>query len=188
MFSQSYLKQCFDYDPETGVCTWKNRPRSHFKSDRWHNIWNKRFSGKVAGFHNARGYYSIRLDNKKNYKHRLICMWMGIDIDGMEVDHINGDRSDNRWPNIRVVSKSENLRNQRVRRNNKTGILGVSYFANLTKPWRVTFNKECRKTSTYFVETLFEAACIRKSLENKFGYHKNHGVKPALSEYANKKF
>lgn len=45
----AYLKECVNYNPETGLFTWLNRPLEHFKSLRACNAWNSRYSGLVAG-------------------------------------------------------------------------------------------------------------------------------------------
>lgn len=63
--------------------------------------------------------------------HRLI---MG-EPEGLEVDHISGDKLDNRRSNIRVASKNQNQQNARVAKNNRSGFKGVSW-NNQVKKWR----------------------------------------------------
>ena len=71
----------------------------------------------------ARSSQSSNYVNVKTYMHRLI---MGAEL-GESVDHISGDGLDNRRGNMRLVSHAENLRNQRVRVNNTSGLKGVSW-------------------------------------------------------------
>lgn len=69
-------------------------------------------------------YVSTSIDGKKNYIHRFLT---GVKGYKNKVDHINHNTCDNRKCNLRIVTNSENLQNSKVRRNNKTGITGVSF-------------------------------------------------------------
>lgn len=86
--------------------------------------------GKVAGNTNHAGYVRIGLGGAKSNSymaHRLAWLYMTGEWPVADIDHINGKRSDNRWVNLRSVSRSVNLQNQRVARsNNNTGLLGVT--------------------------------------------------------------
>ena len=179
MINQEYLKECFDYNINTGVCLWKRRPLYHFASEssRFTFI-GKNTGNPITCIHN-RGYLFVRLNGKGYLLHRLIFILMGHALAGFQVDHINGIKTDNRWINLRLVSQHDNLRNKKLRESNKTGVSGVSFYENLkSKPFRVTYYEDNNKRATeFFVSHLFEAACIRKSFENKNGYHANHGRK-----------
>lgn len=83
--------------------------------------------GSVAGSLNSEGYLLVWID-KINYKcHRLAWLYTyGCWPDN--IDHINGNRSDNRIENIRSVSAHENTKNQKIRSDNTSGFTGVSYY------------------------------------------------------------
>jgi hypothetical protein len=184
MIDQEYLKECFDYNKDTGDITWLTRPLHHFVNLAAMNSSNSKFAGKVAGSIMNRGYMLVGINGTRILYHRIILMLMGLDVTGKQVDHINGDKTDNRWANLRLVDQIDNLKNKSLRTSNKTGISGVSFYSNLKgKPFRVTYYEDGNKRATeFFVPTLFEAACARKSFEYKNGYHDNHGRKSTTSK------
>lgn len=107
------VRSFLSYDRETGHFTWVKRP-------------GKRVSvGDIAGGLN-RGYIHIAICGKQYRAHRLA--WFvehGHWPDG-EIDHINGNRSDNRIANLRVVDGKTNTQNRRTpMKRNKLGVLGV---------------------------------------------------------------
>jgi len=128
MISPALVKEFLDYDPETGVFHWKNRAEKWFPSKRIYNSWNSRDAGKVAGTVVRGGYLIIKIWKSRYRAHRLAWAHVYGEWPEGEIDHINGVSNDNRIANLRVVSHSVNMQNQkRARRNNKTsGLLGVS--------------------------------------------------------------
>ncbi|CAN7496246.1 HNH endonuclease [Phyllobacterium sp. LjRoot231] len=120
---QDYLKSVINYDPETGEFTWLRRP-------------NKRFTaGMIAGRISSTGYRVVCLDRKIYRAHRLAFVYMT----GLEppefVDHIDGDRANNRWENLRLATPSENQHNRKIPSSNTSGFAGVSYMATKRR-WR----------------------------------------------------
>jgi len=107
------LKELVRYCPDTGVFTWA-KPRRRC-----------RLGGKT-GCVAKNGYVVIRLDDVLYLAHRLAWLYQTGNWPQEQVDHINGDRSDNRWVNLREVSNMENAQNTRKPRpGNKSGFLGV---------------------------------------------------------------
>ena len=105
------------YDPETGRFTWLRPPARarHVKA------------GAEAGCLASDGYRQIRISRRGYMAHRLAFLLMTGAWPAGQVDHINGDRADNRWSNLRDVSASVNTQNQRrAQRGNRAGLLGVS--------------------------------------------------------------
>ena len=127
--------------------------------------------GKAAGFYQGRGYLQISIDDRLYFAHRIA--WLvhyGAHPEG-DIDHINGVKDDNRICNLRLVSPAENQMNVALSKRNKSGIVGV-HWNNKKSRWVVTIRKE---TLGYFTD-LFEAACARRSAENRLGFSEGHGL------------
>lgn len=123
--TQDFLKSILDYDPETGVFTWKTRPVEHFKTPGSWKSWNTKYAGKVAGSLHTEGYWCIVINYKQNYAHILAYLWMvGVWPDD-EIDHHNRIRNDNRWSNLRLA-KGLNAANCTLYSTSTTGYKGVS--------------------------------------------------------------
>jgi len=164
--SQEYLCQRFEYDPETGVLLWRYREGGYPQ-------WNKRFAGKPALNAQLAGYRRGKLDGKYYRAHRIIWKLV-FGTEPQNIDHINGDRGDNRIDNLRSVGQSENLKNMRRRRDNISGVTGVCWFKARSK-WHVRV-KVCGKDRHigYFAD-FEQAVAARKEAEKLNGYHPNHG-------------
>ena len=174
--SLDYLRECFDYNADTGELRWRRRPRKHFDSDKAHNISNGISAGKVIASKTTKGYLRALIDGKFHYAHRIAYkMATGEDIPkGYQIDHINGNPSDNSIHNLRVVSSGENQRNMKRNKNNTSGVQGVSWMKK-AKLWRARISiggKEIHLgTSTNKDKAIF----LRKEAEEKYGFHSNHG-------------
>lgn len=125
----------FDYDRETGCLIWKERPLSEFKTKASWASWNAKYPGRVAGTE-TEGRVEVTLkigegDPVRYKAHRLIWFYVYGDWpeEGKVVDHIDGDSTNNRLENLRVVDHTTNNRNKRLQRNNTSGRVGVSWDA-----------------------------------------------------------
>jgi hypothetical protein len=168
-----YLRDCFLYDATLGILYWKERPREHFKSNHAWAVQRAR-AGNVAGCHDhSTGYRVIGRNEKVYYAHRLIwAMTKGAWPE--EIDHINGDRLDNSWSNLREVSHAVNNRNTRLRPTNNSGTVGVS-FAKRELKWRARITHEGRDIHLGYFDTWGDAVNARAKAAERFGFHKNHG-------------
>lgn len=114
------LREVLSFDPETGDI-------------RWRQPGPKRRVGRVAGTE-INGYRAIGIDGTILLAHRIAWALMTGEWPTMEIDHVDGNRSNNRWANLRQATRTENAQNLHgVRRNNTSGYTGVSW------------SKSCRK-------------------------------------------
>ena len=174
------LSDLFTYDPDTGIIRHNpDRPKDSFETEKGYKCWKSKCSGVVIP-RNKRGYYSatvrvcgIRLGNL--YGHRIALGISGVDIPhGFEVDHIDGNESNNRLSNLRVVTKQENSRNRATSKNNTSGTTGVHYAKSECK-WRAAIMVDRKTISLGDYTNKDDAIKARKAAEVKYGFHENHG-------------
>jgi len=89
------------------------------------------------------------------------------------IDHISGDGTNNRWDNIRNVSRTGNSRNRRMNHNNSSGCAGVTWYPRYSK-WLARIGFKGKKITLGYFEDLQEAISVRKNAEVEIGFHPNH--------------
>lgn len=100
-----YLRRIFDYDPESGVLRWRENP------DRPAS-WNTRYSGQTAGSLDSKGYLRASIKKVRYAVHRIaFALFNGRDSE-YEIDHRDGDKTNNRGSNLREASHKQNMRNR----------------------------------------------------------------------------
>lgn len=131
---------------------------------------------KAGCTHKNTGYVSVSVLGQRYQAHRVIWKLLKKEEPNGEIDHINGDRADNRIENLRLIDKQKNLLNQKLYRNNKSGIHGV-YFCKSKKKWcvQLTFKGVQKYYGSY--ELLEDAIAQRKKIQKEFEFHENHGRK-----------
>lgn len=176
MLSVSYLKSVLSYCAESGTLTWLRRPESHFSSARVCNSWNAKHAGKVAGYLKPDGYYRIAIDGVRYPSHRIAwAIYYGeIVSSDLVIDHIDQDPSNNRISNLRAVTHQENMRNQPIRKNNSSGVTGVSY-SKKEKKWIARIDVNGRYARIGSFEDFQSAVKARRQAEADRGFHQNHG-------------
>jgi hypothetical protein len=110
-----HLRESLDYNAQTGIFTWR---KNHRRPD---------LIGKTAGSIHSAGYISIAIHNVKRLAHRLAWFHITGAMPEGHIDHINGNKLDNSFANLRQVTRFGNLQNMRqATKANKVGLLGVS--------------------------------------------------------------
>lgn len=146
-----------DYDPESGKFSWRYR----------FGPAGKPLQGE-PGWLTKQGYIRIASGGKEIQAHRLAHRFMtGGDVpQGMDIDHINGDRSDNRWRNLRVVTRTQNLMNSTIRPDNKSGVKGV-YWDSRRQLWQAEIKVAGKREHLGRFPTIEEAAAARREAEKR---------------------
>ena len=175
LHSPEYLRKRLAYDPNNGTLTWKNVTPCTQLTPKACAIINVKYAGKPAGtFINPWGYRIIGISSNVYLAHRVIwALWHRDWPDG-EIDHINGDKLDNRIQNLRVVDGVTNRRNMPMQRNNTSGHVGVTL---KNGKWCARIGSGARGHRLYLgtFDTLEEAVTARQAAEIQIGYAKTHG-------------
>lgn len=183
MISHKELAECLEYNPAIGQLFWRWRPNHHFKSGGIADRWNKKHAGSRAGvlsYSHKGGLYPRRqicIFNKIYREHIIIWAYCNkmFPASGEYIDHINGDASDNRIDNLRIVTHAENHRNRSMQQNNTSGFTGVSI--NRAGNWRARVKINGKEFSLGTYNTITEAAKAREAFirSNDHGFTKRHG-------------
>lgn len=176
-----YLNEVLEYTD--GKLSYRTRPDCHFINETESRRWNAQYSGNVAGHittdSSGKSYRRLSIDSQRCFEHNVVwLMFRGEIPTGFEIDHINGDGTDNHLGNLRLTDRTGNNRNRRLFSTNKTGVSGISFCKSRNK-YRCTIKNNEGKSEFKRFSDFFSAVCWRKSKENKYGYHENHGeVRP----------
>lgn len=171
----SLVRGLLSYEPATGVFLWRERTPAHFDSKHpWEwKKWNAKYANQPAGSL-QRGYIKINLGGDMVYAHRLAWLLSYGEPVPPEIDHINGNRTDNRIANLRGADRSGNSRNSGIRRDNTTGAKGVT-FDKATGKFRVTVSINGKHHRLGRFVTLKEAVTARREaaerLHGEFARH-----------------
>lgn len=118
---QATLKKYLNYNPDTGVFTRKlSGPRVK--------------AGKIAGTPDGQGYLAFGVAKGSYKAHRVAWLYVYGVWPDKQIDHINGDRSDNRICNLRLATNTQNQRNAKRRKDNKSGYKGV-HWCSTSEKW-----------------------------------------------------
>jgi hypothetical protein len=99
------VRSLFNYDPLSGDLIWKIRPSIRVRS-----------VGAIAGYVSNNGYRRVEFDGRSYLAHRIIWLWMTRKWPLHQIDHIDLNRANNRWTNLREATRAQNQWNTRPRK------------------------------------------------------------------------
>lgn len=120
------------------------------------------------------GYIYARLMGRAIYAHRAAWAISYGEWPKGDIDHINGDRADNRIANLRDVSRQENMRNAKRNRANRSGVVGVTW-CRAARKWQaqIGISGKCKYLGIF--SSRDDAVAARRAAERQYGFHENHG-------------
>ena len=145
------LRERLNYDPDTGAFTWKTR------------VGQRGLIGGVGGTVTKAGYIRIAIKRRAFMAHRLA--WLAMTGRWpVEIDHINQIKTDNRWSNLREVTRLENIMNTGLARNNSSGVKNVRFRSGR---WEVRFQRSGRDVVRKRFKNFNDAAVFAETLLNR---------------------
>ena len=166
MLTQERLKGLLDYDPETGVFTWRKRTSSRVRV------------GDQAGCkktdHWGKAYIHVKVGGGDYLAHRLAFLWMEGGVPEDQTDHEDGDGTNNRWSNLKRANHQQNGRNRRRQSNNSSGVTGVLWEPR-SRRWRAQIKVKGRTLYLGLFASKEDAIAARKAAELEHNFHPNHG-------------
>ena len=178
------VRRFLHYDSDTGRFWWKLRSYDTFYGDGAipidrGKVWNQRFAGRRAFTARSLGYFVGTVTGCKVYAHRVAWAYHYGEIppEGMLIDHINGDKTDNRIVNLRLVTRQQNIHNKPSRRGTSKH-KGVQWNKNAGK-WQAVIRHEgkSRYLGLFDSEDKAAARYIEEAdlLQGEYAYHNSAG-------------
>ena len=178
------LRRRLRYDAETGALLWRERPLSDFvakgrrSQEHIWRMWNTKFAESPAGARRKDGYATVWWDGVALKVHRIVWK-VHFGEDPMMIDHINGDKSDNRISNLRSVEHGVNMRNKSLYASNKSGFPGVEFHGR-DNVWVAKIGSHRKQVHLGSFPTKEEAIACKIGAQVMLDYHANHGRTAAM--------
>lgn len=165
MITQADVKALFHYDPATGIVRRIARAANRTNVGDIVGCKRRRRDGKT--------YLCVRIKYVAYLLHRIIWLYCNGEFPN-EIDHINGDGTDNRLINLRNVFMAENMKNRRLPSNSSSRYIGVSFDKRRHKWYsKITVDGKIIYLGSYINRS--DAVKARDDASIKYGFHKNHG-------------
>lgn len=147
------VRELFTYEPESGCLRWKVKRQKI-------NV------GDVAGYiSTSDGYRYVGFNYNEFLAHRIIWLWVTGKWPACQVDHVDRNRQNNKWTNLREATNGQNARNSGPQKNSRTGIRGVDIRRG---KYRVRINVDGKEIVVGRFLDLQDAINARKSAEKEY--------------------
>lgn len=158
MLTLTKLKEYVEFDPDTGE--WNRIKINGCEPE------HERFLGWTKHQNSSNNYRAIRIEDTIYQAHRLAWFYMTGEWPVNDIDHINRKRNDNRWSNLRSVSRQENLTNKSKYKNNTSDIPGVTEIKGKKGiRWRAYIYKDKKQINLGTFLNIEEAKKAREAAE-----------------------
>lgn len=159
-FTQADLLNIYEYNPISGELRHKLDTVKGTKDT-------------LATHSHSQGYLSVYIGGKEYLAHRIIWfMQTGCWPD--QIDHIDHDRSNNRWNNLREVPSRINQLNMSQKKSNTSGVTGVRVLSSGRFQAYIMVNRKQIALGSF--DNIDDAKAARKAAEAKYEFHVNHGI------------
>ena len=160
MITQDFVKEWFSY--ADGILYWRIKPA------------RKILVGQPAGRMNTQGYFQTQINKQRYYNHRIIFLMHNGYLPEL-IDHIDGDRANNRIENLRPITNQQNQHNSKTPVTNTSGVKGVRWCDKYGK-WvaRIKIDRVLKHIG-YFTDLDAAAEAVRVARLNLHKEYANHG-------------
>jgi hypothetical protein len=173
---QQLLLTIVDYNPETGLFIWRKKPRHLYPSDARYKAANTQCCGKPAFITpQSTGYLAGSVLGNMYLAHRVAWLISHGEWPD-QIDHVNGQRTDNRLANLRNVSAAENNKNIACRPNSQSGVTGVRWHKAAGK-WVARIHVDGKEEHLGLFVDFSAAVKARFDAQRRHNFHPNHGRK-----------
>jgi hypothetical protein len=149
--TQDELKDLFFYYPDDGIFV-------------------KKANGRITGSLDNDGYYYLTIYKKQYKLARLAFLYMTGNWPENDIDHIDRNRSNDKWNNLRDVTRSQNMRNKGATKKNISGVRGISWHK-LSKTWCASIGDKGKIINLGYFKEKIDAITMRKDAEKVYGYN-----------------
>jgi len=180
ILSELNVRSLIDCNVATGKLYWKERPVELFRETSKRsaqnncNLWNSKNAGQEAFITpSTRGYLQGCFYNKIYQAHRVVWLWVHERWPENDIDHLDGDKTNNCIDNLADKTPLENNKNRAFNTNNTSGYKGVFWNKERQK-WRAQIFADGRQFYLGLYETKEEAFSAYVSAAKQFGFTERH--------------